>query len=232
MSQSVESYQDLRYETKFFIENIGADLIKEYVQAHKGSFVKTYPDRYINNLYFDNDLLQSYSDNVDGCEKRVKSRMRWFGDVDDIITPTLEFKIKDGKLNSKRRFQIFEKLLSSSSLYEITSKIKGSIPLKFKVAFEQFMRPTVITRYYRSYFESLDSGIRLTIDRELEFYDQLGSVQFNSSRKVSVENVVVVELKGPKEKQEEIQSIINNLPFKVTKSSKYITGINLSPFRG
>jgi hypothetical protein len=49
--------------------------------------------------------MSSYWDNVSGLSKRVKVRIRWYGDLyGHIQSPILEFKIRNNTLGSKVSF--------------------------------------------------------------------------------------------------------------------------------
>ena len=86
-------------------------------------------------------------------------------------------------------------------------------------------KPTLLNSYQRSYFGTSDGKFRITVDWNLQFYPPLHQSAFQ--QQPFVEKQVILELKY-KEKQDALaQTIFQYLPFRQTKSSKYVTGILL-----
>ena len=54
----------MRYERKYKIENLSLPLVEQSVRLHPASFKKIFPDRQINNIYFDTADFRTYKDNV------------------------------------------------------------------------------------------------------------------------------------------------------------------------
>ena len=70
-----------RYERKFSISCMLPEQICVFIKRHPCMFYKSYPDRYINNMYFDTVDLANYWNNVDGNSQRLKLRIRWYHDL-------------------------------------------------------------------------------------------------------------------------------------------------------
>ena len=56
----------MRYEIKYRIDSSHLDTVQQSVMNHPASFRKIYPDRQINNIYWDTLGLQFYKDNIIG----------------------------------------------------------------------------------------------------------------------------------------------------------------------
>ena len=69
----------MRYERKYKIENVALDVIIQALKMHPAGLSKIYPDRQINNIYFDTPGLTTYKENVMGIANRDKYRVRWYG---------------------------------------------------------------------------------------------------------------------------------------------------------
>lgn len=69
-----------RLEKKFVYEN-GDDSYKFFLIS--GMFKKTFPQRIVNSIYFDNDIYQDVWDNINGFGNRKKIRLRWYDDIKD-----------------------------------------------------------------------------------------------------------------------------------------------------
>ena len=80
----------MRYERKYKVSDLNHHVILQSIRMHPVGLRKIYPDRQINNIYFDSNGLQCYHDNVHGVSERKKFRVRWYGeDVFDIKNPNL-----------------------------------------------------------------------------------------------------------------------------------------------
>jgi len=96
------------------------------------------------------------------------------------------------------------------------SNIPGSV--KFEIA---NMAPILMNQYIRRYFLSSDGRYRITIDTNMVFYDML-TVHRLAQRKTGELNIIV-ELKYNYVNDRFVDNITSHFPFRVTKSSKYVT---------
>jgi len=208
----------LRYERKYKIESIGADVVRQVVINHPSSFRKTFPDRKVNNIYFDNTVLSAYFDNVEGVPDRRKYRVRWYGDdIFKIENPRLEIKIKSNQLGYKESYAISEfKLNDLSNLAQVINAKTRSLNI---------FQPTLINSYSRSYYGTTDGKYRITIDRDLQYFSLLNARIF--TRFQIEDQAVVMELKYDETLDEDVSFIQQYIPFRYSKSSKYVTGLNL-----
>ena len=97
--------KNYRYEIKFILDN--ANLSRIYQWIKERTFVKkTYPNRQVNSLYFDDINYTSVKDNLAGISDRQKIRLRWYGKEEDTNSPSFEFKLREGRLNWKESFPV------------------------------------------------------------------------------------------------------------------------------
>ena len=151
------------------LESIESSLLKSSL-----AFYSSYPDRRINSLYFDSDNHIAFDDSLAGHTLRKKIRFRWYGPIENSSAPTLEFKYKHGHLSWK----VLQKLnfiidLKSPNWEEafLSSLNHKSISSKNYFALSQ-TKPTSIVSYTRSYYESTDRKVRITLDKDITFRDQ------------------------------------------------------------
>lgn len=210
-----------RNEIKFILNNIGVDNFIYFLNTSYGFFYKEYPDRYINSIYFDNLNFDFYKKNIEGVSFRQKIRLRFYGkqELDVIEKPILEFKIKENNVGHKIR-KNFDKF----KINEIFSK-------KFENKFKQFtfnsfgyLKPVLINNYYRKYFVSQNNNVRFTIDQFIK-YDYLSPKKNINFTKI-INPKVIVEAKFSPEDKEEAETLINKMPLRAVKNSKYVIGIN------
>ncbi|BDS13251.1 polyphosphate polymerase domain-containing protein [Aureispira anguillae] len=209
----------MRFERKYRIENLSMIHIMQIIKSHPASFYKLYPNRTVNNIYFDSPNLTCLNDNLKGINVRKKYRVRWYGtDTKKIIQPKLEVKYKENELGGKTIFDVPPFALSD--LKTIQKEVNQLIPQQFS------LQPTLLNSYERSYWGTKNGKFRITIDSNLRFHSLLHSPNFvkYSHR----DAVVIVELKYEKEDEKDLQRISRFLPFRLSKNSKYVNGILLT----
>ena len=70
--------------------------------SNPAAFKVSYPDRYVNSVYYDSHDFRFYRENVQGISQRVKYRVRWYGkEYQTMIYPIIEKKIKSNMLGAK-----------------------------------------------------------------------------------------------------------------------------------
>ncbi len=226
MAPELEPQREYRYERKFFVDELDAEQAISLVKRHPALFSEIYPPRYINNIYFDTPLLENYTDNVNGSPLRKKARIRWyhelFGPVDSSM---LEFKTKEGLMGTKTSYPFpafdFQNGFSESSLKE---GIQSS-DLPHQVAdYLMAVEPVLVNRYLRWYFATPDRAFRITVDAGLTFY-HLNKIDNQFLFRQADRQSIVVELKYDREYDTRANRVSSGFPFRMTRSSKYIQGI-------
>jgi hypothetical protein len=194
---------------------------------HPAAFREIFHPRYINNIYLDSNELDFYFDNVSGKGSRKKARIRWYGDLfGSIAKPVLEFKIREGFLGNKISFPLAPFGLDTDFNIDTLRTVydKSELP---SWAYEVLMllKPSLLNRYKRKYTLNFDGDFRLTLDTELS-YHLIGSNN-NAFMQSFKSEEVIVELKYDFDQEKKAGSISNKLPFRLTKSSKYVNGVDL-----
>jgi SPX domain protein involved in polyphosphate accumulation len=207
----------MRYERKYRIEGVPPEWVRQAVLMHPASFRTLHPDRRINNIYFDSPDLQAFYENVAGVPQRTKHRLRWYGDrMDRLKKPVFEVKLKDAEMGGKEKQK-----LTTVDWLGLRETFQEIPYLRY-----QSLRPVLVNYYHRSYLSTPDRKFRITIDHQLHFapfywYRHPQAFHFLPDQ------AVIMELKYAKELDEEARRIFSYLPFRQTKNSKYVTGINL-----
>ncbi len=217
-----------RYERKFVISAFDEHEAENMVQLHPAFFREAFPPRFINNMYLDSQRYDSFFDNVDGVPHRCKVRIRWYGDLSTHVeAPRLEFKVKNGLFGSKKQFDLtpftFDNAFDINRLRHIIDD--GELPSAERIKLINLI-PALVNRYRRKYYESLDRHFRITIDSQMSVrqIEQHGNLFLNSK---TDEQNIVLELKYDKMHEHEASNISNFFPFRMTKSSKYVSGLSL-----
>ena len=87
----------------------------------------------------------------------------------------------------------------------------------------QFLTPTLLNRYERTYYLSFDKKYRVTLDNKMEFYS-INPIK-DYFRTFSDEEKRVVELKYDQQHVDGAKDITKHFPFRVAKNSKYVIGV-------
>ena len=227
IKKQLEEPAKLRYETKFSVLDLSRNEIENIIKSHPAIFHEVYCTRNINNIYFDRVDFSSYIDNVEGVKDRKKVRIRWYGDLfGECKNPILEIKYKAGLLGWKERHKIPDFTLDSENRFNFKDIIENLVSIK---SFDlhkldlQFLIPTLLNRYERTYYLSYDKKYRLTLDNKMEFYS------INPIREhfkiFSDEEKTVVELKYNQQYAFGAKGITEHFPFRLSKNSKYVIGV-------
>ena len=215
--------QNARYERKFFLTELNDKQLETVIKLHPAIFSEIYHERQVNSLYFDNHSLDFYQHNVQGSQERLKIRLRWYDDLENALDPNLEFKIKVGLLGSKETIacQNFSSAGDLPTIHDLLIGENNFASLtKHKL---KNLQPVLLISYFRRYFQSADKKYRLTIDRDLRFY-QINNNQISWNTKLQI-NATILELKYDQQNDAEADKISSFFPFRMTKSSKYVLGM-------
>jgi SPX domain protein involved in polyphosphate accumulation len=210
----------MRYERKYRIEGVNKALILQSIKMHPASLSPIHQPRQINNIYFDTPGFITYKDNVVGQAQRRKFRVRWYGEhIRYVDHPKLEIKIRNNELGDKKIFDISNFHLSN--LKTLTQKVNQLCPEAGGM-----LRPVLLNSYQRQYFATKDQKFRLTLDDQLKYSPLLYS-SFFLKHLFQEEQVRVLELKYEAELEAQADRLSQYIPFRRTKNSKYVTGVEL-----
>lgn len=216
--------EELRYERKYLITDFSFREVEQWIKFHPAAFSEIYYPRTINNIYFDTLGFSNYYDNVEGETKRLKVRIRWYGELNGTIQqPMLEYKIKEGLLGKKESYPLLPFQLNEQLERSAIISALQPCPLIVK-NFVAGLQPVLLNRYRRRYFLSADKHFRITVDHDLSYY----SIGYDRPLlwNPSVDrNSTVVELKYDSNRESEAKAIGSALPFPLTKNSKYLQGL-------
>ena len=217
-----------RYERKFIVsDNYNEKSIIGHIKNNKHLFREVFYLRKVNNIYFDTEGYNNYFDNILGVSDRKKIRIRWYGDTfGRIEKPVLEVKIKKGLVGDKWSYKLepfnLDKDITNIIIQDVFKKSNLPIPIfeSLKMLF-----PTLLNSYNRSYYLSASNRFRVTIDSNLLYYKI--DRRFNNFKlKPNYDENKIIELKYGLEDDQEANDISTQFPFRLSKNSKYVNGIN------
>jgi len=223
------SNETTRFERKFFVSDASFSYVEQVIKSNSAGFLEIYSPRFINNVYFDTFDLKNYFNNIEGLACREKFRVRWYGDMEGkLVSPLLEIKMKNGLLGEKYKYSVlpFETDVTISDQDFGIIFNKSELPLFVRETLK-FMTPTLVNRYHRTYFQSANKKFRVTLDRQMEFLDPTLAIKGFSNSFADDENIVL-ELKYDLLSEVEAAAITNEIPFRLTRNSKYVRGLQIT----
>jgi hypothetical protein len=84
-----------------------------------------------------------------------------------------------------------------------------------------------VNRYDRSYFVSGDGRVRVTVDTNLQAFDQRFGRRPHFKRSVAIPDMLVVEFKFSPEDRPGAMQMMEGIPLRVSRSSKYATACTM-----
>lgn len=218
---------EYRYERKFMTE-LRAWEIETVLRAHPAHFREIHAERKVNNIYLDTLDDRDYFQNVDGLSNRRKTRLRWYGETfRRIERPVLEVKIKRGYLGTKESHPLAPLRVGPGFEGHDLKKLFDESQLDDSVRWElRDLEPRLLNCYLRKYFLSACGRFRATIDRDLA-YHAVGRGRNRFVHCVRDEVHTILELKYEAAADDAADEVTSRLPFRATRSSKYVMGRDL-----
>ncbi len=224
LHENLPSQSEVR--RKFLAGRMSPAEVLGFVRRHPAMFREPYPPRGVNNIYLDLPALGDYHDHVQGVANRAKMRIRWYGPCGVTLDePVLEHKIKRGIVGGKVSHPLPTLHLKADEPLGVIEAIRNcpEAPARLRVVGDGRI-PSLVNRYQRRYFVSADGHFRLTVDWDLQFADFR---RFASNETLfSADFAVIIELKYPPSYDDSAAAAVANmLPFRLTRCSKYVLGI-------
>lgn len=212
---------DSRFERKIRIPfNSGAEIIAMLKMGVPG-FRTHHADRFVNSIYFDSSDFASYLGNIEGNPQRTKLRFRWYGAIPAVVPEgRLEQKKKNGLVGDK----------AIKLLVDVALKNKGAFLETIQAQVLDFpkVEPIFLNRYRRSYFQHPSRPIRVTLDHGVDYFplvNTVGDWQHLQRRPLVNDPYLTLEIKYHQEEEDAVEAFLQQFPFRVTKHSKYVFGV-------
>ncbi|MEM7167499.1 MAG: VTC domain-containing protein [Planctomycetota bacterium] len=215
-----------RYEVKYTCDELDRAALEGEIRCLHAMFRPAHPTRAVNSIYFDSVALRDLHDNVAGLPDRSKMRLRWYGNDPRSAQTTLEYKLKRGLLGTKQTVQIPDAIdLTTIDWRTLRDQITAADLGALEPMFREANQATALVRYKRDYYVSANGHVRLTLDRAVQVFDQLGRSGVNLRWPLPEEPVVIVELKTAAEHRHHLVDVCQEFPLRPSAHSKYSTGM-------
>jgi hypothetical protein len=216
---------ELRYERKFLPAALSPAEVLASVWRHPALFREAYPERTVNNLYFDTPARRHYFDHVNGIACREKVRVRWYGAFHgQVERPRLEFKYRRGLLGGKSTHALPAFTVNGGFRRADLVTLWKDLPEAIRLQLGG-VEPVLANRYRRRYFVSANGHFRVTLDWALETYDARATTQAPHSAPQDGPRFIL-ELKYDAAHAPEADRVANAFPYRLTRCSKYVLGLD------
>jgi hypothetical protein len=217
---------DERHEIKFAAYATEYRTLQNWLRMHPAAFMTTYPDRQVNNIYFDTWDYRAYAENLAGVSERSKLRYRWYGDSAGPAPGTLEVKKKRNHFGWKQRYKIDNAIWEPGLRWkDVRSRLNASLPQDGQLWLAQNPMQVMLNRYQREYLCTADGLIRATIDWRQKVFDQRSGSRPNLSKSCIMQNTLVVEFKFAREDRQLAVNLLGNIPVRIGRHSKYMNAV-------
>jgi len=217
---------DARLEIKFVSYATEYQRLLSWLNKHPAGFSSSFPPRLVNNVYFDTHSYSAFTENLMGVSARTKVRYRWYGSSIEPDTGVLEVKRKRNYFGWKLHYEVPARPYTQGSNWrDIRNNLRAHLSQEGKIWFDANPFPILINRYHRLYLLSADKRIRATVDTKQAVYDQRFKPHPNFSHRANLPDSLVVEFKFNREHRDFASSVLQGMPLRVSRHSKYINGV-------
>jgi len=116
--------------------------------------------------------------------------------------------------------------LSEISWRELGRLIKDQVPSDLFLHYSVSSFPVLMNRYKRDYFLSADKKVRVTIDRDVRYFDQRSGFRMNKNYQNISPDILIMEVKVDENNIESAKKITKDIYIQRTKNSKYVVGVS------
>jgi hypothetical protein len=180
------------------------------------------PESQVRSIYFDDDHLVSCRQSLDGIDPRSKMRIRWYDR--DWPEEHLIFELKNKRsnyINKLRTSVAMGRAFEDQTYTDIKTKLAAALPARQAARLAAWSNPTMLVSYRRQHFLDRDTPIRLTLDYDLEGFDQTASSKPTNLFSLPCDQVVVLEVKAPVGFEAEVNRLLYPLKPRLSRFSKY-----------
>jgi len=218
-----------RMEIKFPLVNRTPAGVDAAIRLHPMGFERLFPPRWIHNIYFDTPDLGCFYTSVSGATQRLKLRLRWYGDPAGADGGALEWKWRQNALGRKWVVPVaWDGNLEKQHWSRLRAGFREGLGARQRTSFDALALPTLLNRYRRDYWISRDGSIRLTVDDQLSFVPQRGSLRPQVRGSIPWGRIRVLELKAPAASTDAVHEAARGFPYRPARFSKYTAGMELA----
>ncbi len=187
-----------------------------------------FAERLVQSVYLDTYRASAVHDNLAGLSRREKLRVRWYGEHTGALPAVLECKQRRNDVGDKLVFELPQPLqVDGVPKWRFVRELGRLAPPEWRERLHG-TEPMQWIRYRRTYLGSLDGSIRVTIDRDLEAFDQRHGSTLACTRATPLPALTIVELKAAPAERAALQQWLQRLPWRPGRCSKYLLATSRS----
>lgn len=213
---------DLRHELKLVSDEASYPELRMALRLERSAIRTLHPARLVQSLYLDTPFQRALEENLAGLSVREKVRLRWYGAETGVVRCRLERKCRENSLGWKETRPLEAPLrLGGEERRTLMDELARRVDPRWR-ALLAGLEPAQWVRYLREYFTSADRRVRLTLDRELAFFDQRRLARLADTERTPSPRVLVLELKCAPADLDAAREIIARLPIPLGRCSKFV----------
>lgn len=213
---------ELRHELKLVSDENALARLRMALRLDRAGIRTLHPQRLVQSIYLDTTYGRALEENLAGLSERQKIRLRWYGPSARGVAATLERKCRENSLGWKETLRIagpFE--LEGIERHAFVRELERRADARFRARLTG-LEPVQWVRYRREYFTSADRKVRLTLDRELEFFDQRRLARLAAVERTPGPRMLVLELKCAPADLDLARELVARLPIPLGRCSKFV----------
>jgi hypothetical protein len=188
---------------------------------------------HVQSIYFDDDHLTSCRQSLDGIDPRNKVRLRWYDNDWPSDHAIFELKHKRGNYVSKSRTSVaVGSNFKDQPFTQIKSTLTDALPPEQAAWLAAWWNPTMLVSYNRQHFLDRDTPIRMTLDYDIQGFDQTAAAKPNKHFSLPYDEVVVLEVKAPVGHEADVNRLLYPLKPRLARLSKYAQCCALMGWQG
>jgi hypothetical protein len=214
-----------RRELKYLLTGVDLEKVRRVLAVNCRPLVHRHPVSIVRSLYFDDMHLSACRANLEGLAHRQKLRLRWY----DALTPGpdlfLELKWRANRITGKHRLPLQARVpIGEMRFRDLQRHLTDLAPPTWQRPLLSGVEPVLLVEYHREHYVSRYPGLRITLDYQFTYYEQLGKQSLNTSFPRRLPGHAVLEGKVPVGKEAELRQLLHPLALRVTRCSKYVLG--------
>ncbi|MCA9216581.1 MAG: polyphosphate polymerase domain-containing protein [Planctomycetales bacterium] len=214
-----------RTEVKFTLPNADVEKLRSVLVRRCEKQVHNESVSLVHSLYFDDATYSACYANLNGHGRRKKLRLRWYDTVLPANRFYCEVKWRKNRVTGKCRFLLKSSVPVHGMNYRrIWRGLANCLPDEHVPDVVRYCDPVVLVQYKREHFVSRDESLRLTLDYDIQFFDQVGKRLISTRFPKKLNELVVLEGKTPIGREHELRRLISPLAPRTSRCSKYVHG--------
>src|SRR5262245_35248767 len=212
----------LRYELKLASDEAAYPEVRMALRLDRSGIRTLFPERIVQTLYLDTPYGKLLEENLAGISERQKLRLRWYGPGAERVQAVLERKCRENSMGWKASVPVAGPIaLAGRERRPFMAELGSRLDTAWRARIAG-LEPVQWVRYLRQYFTSADRRVRLTLDRELAFFDQRRLARLADVERTPSPRVLVLELKCEPENVDVALDILSRLPIPLGRCSKFV----------